>query len=269
VAIAKMNALPEFLTLYRGLAFEPGQAKPAIEKIRAEGLLPGYGQGWRYKPRNLRGKLTELLLKDQLNLNDVHEQIENKDFVCFADEYGARHYASKHWNSWGKTEGVVLNVRLPLNKVRIDPRDFLTPIFTLWFRTFTPVPYTETFLQECAIRYYYEGVLKGIFGPAIEKYFLRTLEVGDGNHRQAIGDLAAADPQVIAHFSGNTRLLQGRGNALFRSAYFADLPISPADIMSIERVEEETSPQNPEIKLTELRNGFHEYLAVEWAKRQG
>jgi hypothetical protein len=131
----------------------------------------------------------------------------------------AAYYALHHNFSAGRDDHpIAIEFTATIDDVYVDPRDFLCTAFQLWDR------------ESQRYREWQSQVLSDLFGRAILRYFAAACRSTNQAYRIAMCNLAALDPKVVeAHFA-NTKVIVGRYNTRFMSAFFVKAPVHSSRI---------------------------------------
>jgi hypothetical protein len=140
-------------------------------------LVRSLADKWRVAPGGIRKELEEL---ENLPLS----------YAC-GDLLGGSFYAQRGWGV-----PVVVEIEIPWETMRVDGRDFLFTVFTIWDR------------HGSSHRNRVRNTLATLFGPAILGYFDDAN--GDFDMRIGLCDLAIHDIDVIRCHYANDIELQGR-----------------------------------------------------------
>jgi hypothetical protein len=121
---------------------------------------------------------------------------------------------------------ITIEFTVPIDEVYVD---FLCAAFQLWDR------------ESESHREWQSEVLCGLFGSRILRYFAATCGSSNQAYRIAMCNLAAFDPGVVEGHITNTKVIAGRYNTRFTSAFFVKAPVPPNRIRRIytPRYEEE------------------------------
>lgn len=239
------------LILYRGLTVRPNDADMLKTSMLSKGFAYGENRQWSFECIDLRPKLDCLFEKPDLSLADTRPMVKIDDgnggfhselvggypVVCAcADELGASYYALRHNRneSEGVTHGLVIKFRVNLKDISIDGRDFL---YNSIFRDAK-----SSAQRDLACK---------LFGNRVGVYLDRAMQSQDFSYRIAMCDLAVQDDEVVLAHARNRKVIGGRYNTIFKSAFFVKVPIPPADVISVS----EASDQDftPQVTLDQFR----------------
>jgi hypothetical protein len=244
----------EKLRLYRGITVSEKEADSIIEDIKSNGLDHNTNQIWgSFVWKNLKNNLDILYQKEVLTRDDTEsasiwvktkngghrEYIEGDKSICFADKQGAKYYATKQNVTEELTVPLLITVDLELDNIAIDGRDFLYTVFGF----IDPNDSTKTKRQA--------EKLKLLFGYKMEKYIEKIIKHPKSD-RFAICDLAINDNEIIIEHSKNQKVIGGRYNTIFKSAFFGKVPIKPNSIIDIERITNVSDINHPDITLNDI-----------------
>ena len=218
------------VTLYRGIAVPGTQADVVIQGIRDRGLSRIDNAMYELQVPDIREQIAQLFSMQRLSTDQTRpsrwvtkddggsrELLNPIDVVCACGDFdGASYYASKHNKNRQNDYGIVVEMKVPLQDVWVDGRDFLYSIFQ------RGNPRHGQMLIEC-------------FGGGIVRYFEKGSGNTDHSYRVAMCDLAIQDPQVIAAHVGNKSVIHGRYGTEFCSAFLVRLPVRPDNIAKIYR----------------------------------
>lgn len=126
-----------------------------------------------------------------------------------------------------------------MKNIAIDGRDFLYTVFSF----IDPKDLTKTKRQV--------EKLKELFGNKIEHYVEKIIKHPNSD-KFAICDLAIVDNEIIIEHSKNQKIIGGRCNTTFKSAFFGKVPIQSNQIINIERLANDYSINHPEITLNDI-----------------
>jgi hypothetical protein len=206
--------------LFRGLSVEPVNVDRICSeiartgKLRAEhGMYSGHLMAdaalvrsraavWFQSPASIRDELTKITTMPLA-------------YAC-GDRAGSAFYARR-----GTGVPLVVEFEVPWESMRVDGRDFLYTVFTLWDRD------GASHLERV------REALATLFGKAILKYF----DQAKGTFKERIGhcDLAIHDMDVMRSHYSNSVEIEGRGQIRFHSSFqFLD-PVNPEKIRSISK----------------------------------
>lgn len=200
------------LELYRGInVIDP---ETVISDIRNHGFYKHFG--WAIRQNDIRHKINEYYLKDDLSTSLTRMKELNEDVVCACgDSTGASYYARVH-NRQNDGHPIVVKFNENIKNVFIDGKDFLYPVFQFGDENST-------------------SRLVDAYGESIAKYFDKAIRSDDQDYRVAMCDLACQDKEVIRSHYNNGFVLKGKSNTTFKSAFFIRLPISEKSIIGVEQ----------------------------------
>lgn len=224
----------KILSLYRGIAVPSARAGSVFSNISSRGLYGNEGK-WAFvvpDVARVRKQLDVLFTRPGLTREDLFQNTPFPGICACGSPIGAEYYAARHNYSPDKNDHpIVIEFDAPLDKVYVDPRDFLCTAFQFWDR------------DSVDQRAFQAGFLSELFGQRILRYFDSACRVTDQTHRIAMCNLAAFDPEVVlAHYS-NRKVIRGRYGTLFTSSFFVQGPVSPERISRLYTVEQYNPPR--------------------------
>jgi len=201
--------------LYRGIAVPSTRAEEVITTIAAHGIAGTEGT-WLFSIPDImeiRSRLDWLFDKPDLSRDDLFAICPFPGVCACGSESGALHYAMHHNVTAENSFSIVIEFVAPEDEVYVDPRDFLCTAFQLWDRH-------TAHRREAQAR-----VLAELFGPRIVRYFEAAVQSSDQRYRIGMCNLAAFDPEVLRGHYANSRIIGGRYNTRFTSAFFVKAPV--------------------------------------------
>lgn len=216
------------MRLFRGISVEPGMEQVTIDRIYAEGIVEPSPKA--HPRRRLSRPLADLLVDPQLS-QDMTRGEGDADHVTFAcgDPEGATFYAQRRTGY----APVIIEFDVDPSKVTVDGNDFLYTVFT---------------------RYKVAGVREALlaaFGPTIEQYF-DAASGCDAQKAFAICDLAVRDHNVVESHFANQKVIGGRYETQFRSAFMVAVPILPEQIIQVSCAKSNARHLSVDIHLSKL-----------------
>jgi hypothetical protein len=202
------------LKLYRGITVSEIEVESIIEDIKTNGLYQKENQQWRgFIWKNIKKEINKLYEKEDLTRADTSpvsiwignktkkayknwqeapnseeggyaQYIEGENSICFADNMGAKYYATQHNITKEKKIPLLITLDLEIDNIAIDGRDFLYSFFSC----IDPKDLRKTKRQT--------EKLKSIFGEKIEKY-VEKLIAHPKSEKFAICDLLTCDDEII------------------------------------------------------------------------
>jgi hypothetical protein len=224
------------MRFYRGITVPIRSVPAVVDKIRAQGLLPGDGN-WRVSAADLKERLEEIWREPKVTYAATKPTVGNPgpSWVCAsAEEQGARYYACRHNKSAKNDTPILISFDAEASDAVVDGRDFLYSAFQLSDATRA------------------RAVLERLFGPAILRYADRAWGCVDGDERIALCDLAVQDDAVVRAHAANKTLIAGRVGTRFRSAFLVRTPVPAARIADVRVVEDAYELPEPEVILGSL-----------------
>lgn len=204
------------LTLHRGLAVARGDAKRVIETIRTRGLAGTEGM-WRLPLPDIvemRTRLAALFAKPDLTRDDIFIRTPFDGICACGVPSDAAYYALQHnFSAETNDHPIVIDFTAPIDEVYVDPRDFLCTAFQLWDR------------ESQAHQERQSMMLQDLFGTAILRYFAAVCRSKNQTYRIAMCNLAALDPEVVEGHMVNRKMIGGRYNTRFSSAFIVKAPV--------------------------------------------
>lgn len=249
--------MEQTIDLYRGLTVETNEAKDVVREIRRHGVDFNDKMDWKgFYWKDLRSEHDNLLNKKDLNRDDTRpasEWIPDKRggrsvytegvrSVCFADEMGAKYYATKHNRTAEKTVPILIRASVNINNVAIDGRDFLYTVFGRLRK------------EDRSMIMDQEIILQKIFGQEVSKYIDKLYEHPDPDIN-SICDLMVINNKVIEAYSKNKIMIGGRWGTKFRSSFFVKAPISPRRIIDVKIINSEAYNPEPDVTLRDFYLG--------------
>jgi hypothetical protein len=211
----------QVLTLHRGFAVAGSESEKVIAKIRNGGLSGTEGR-WKFQIPDIsevRTRLETLFAKPDLTREDIFAARPFAGICACGTASGAAYYAIRHNVSPGEADhSIAIEFTAPMEQVYVDPRDFLCTAFQLWDR------------ESPAHQEWQAEVLADLFGSRILRYFSAACRSSDQTCRIAMCNLAAFDPAVVQGHFANTKVIAGRYNTRFSSAFFVKAPIGSSRI---------------------------------------
>jgi hypothetical protein len=236
------------LRLFRGITVPSATAQDVIRSIYADGLSGTEGDSKFQIPdiADVRQRLEFLFTKPDLRLNDFFALTPFPGICACGTHSGAAYYATRHNFSLDKNDySVAIEFTASIDDVYVDPRDFLCTAFQLWDQ------------QSVSNREWQAGVLRELFGPEIIRYFSSVCLSSEQSYRIAISNLASFDPDVVQSHYANKKVIAGRYNTRFSSAFLVRAPIEVARISRVYSPKEfELEPED--ISLSAFLNGSNE-----------
>lgn len=221
------------LKFYRGIAVEPAFAEETIKAIRDNGINGDEGR-WSFSIPDVidtRKCAKKIFSSDNPSIGDLFDSSLYKGICACGDEGGARYYSVRHNRTKEKTVPIVVSFIADTDRVYVDCRDFLCTIFQLWDRhTLERIKLQKKYLRE-------------LYGAAVIPYFDKSITTTDQKVRIAMGNLAAFDEKVVLSHYRNSRLIGGRHGTRFHSAFFIQAPVTAAEIISCEVVDDKCEDQ--------------------------
>lgn len=257
------------LKLYRGITVAENEVDLVIHDIKTNGLYQHENQQWGgFIWKNLKKEINTLYNKEDLTREDtspasvwigkktkkvyknwqeaptsengVHrEYIEGEKSICFADKMGGEYYATKHNVTREHTVPLLITVELELKDIAVDGRDFLYTVFG--FIDSKDLSKTKRQTEK----------LKVLFGSKIEYYLEKVIKHPE-SEKCAICDLAIVDNDIIIEHAKNQKIIGGRYNTTFRSAFFGKVPLLSSQIISVEKLSNNSIINHPEITLNDI-----------------
>lgn len=181
---------------------------------------------------DLKPSLAELR---QLPVEADIEAPEIAEWVCAADEKGAKYYACYHNRSDENDTPILITFDADVGSVIVDGRDFL---FTL-FQGGDP---------ERA-----RPVAQRLFGDAILHYLDCAWSTDDQLQRVAWCKLAVQDDGVVMSHTANRSVIGGRHNTRFCSAFMVRTPIEPTQVVEARQFDDNFEIPAVEISLDIIR----------------
>jgi hypothetical protein len=229
-------------TFYRGIAIPHDEAGRVTANILSNGLSGSEGH-WKYvlpDATDVRARRDTLLAKSQLTQAEIFARTPFNGCCACGSASGAVYYALHHNFSVKCNHPIVIEFRASLEHVCVDGRDFLYGAFQFWDRA----------SDKC--REWQSNVLCELFGSAILRYFDAVCRSTDQAYRVAIFDLATFDPEVVEAHYANTKIIAGRYNTRFASAFFVKTPVEASCINRLYVPHPQEVP-SPDITLDEFR----------------
>ena len=198
-------------TLFRGLSVEPDKVSQVCESIAYTGRMrseEGMYAGNMAEPNLVRSCAADWLRSP----GSVRKKLNGTEniplsYAC-GDLFGASFYAHRE-----KEVPVVIKFEVPWEMIRIDGRDFLYTVFTLWDREGT---------THCdRVR----DALSRLFGAGILSYFEQAY--GDFDRRIGLCDIAIHDLNVIRAHHANSIQIKGRYRTRYCSSFQFPATVSP------------------------------------------
>lgn len=221
------------LTLCRGIAVPSPHADAVVTGIRSKGLDGREGR-WRFvvpDVAKVRAELESLFARPSLMRDDFLGKAPSPGICACGDPAGAEYYAASHnFSSDENNCPLVIVFGVSVDRVYVDPRDFLCPAFQLWDRDSTALREAQAML------------LVRLFGPKIARYFESACSARDQTYRIAMCNLAAFDLDVVLAHHANQTVIRGRYRTTFSSAFFVQGPVSAGQIYRVYRVARYASP---------------------------
>jgi len=203
------------IILFRGINCLNASSKNAIIE---NGIDGAEGKMWEFYFRNMIKSLNEININDYSDSNELFPESNSRAFFACGDELSASYYACIHNNG---NIPLVIKFQTSLDKIYIDGRDFLYTVFQLW-----DMKSTNNF---DIVR----QSLMDLFGEAILKYFDLCKAEKDPKKRIIYCNYACHDNEVkLAHLT-NKKVIKGRYNTHFKSAFIIKAPISKEDILDV------------------------------------
>jgi hypothetical protein len=212
------------ITLHRGIAVARGGADRVAAIIQTDGLSGGEGRLRFQLPdiAEVRKRLDALFAKLDLTRADIFAATPFDGICACGTPLGAKYYALQHNFSAEKHDHpIVIEFTAPTDEVYVDPRDFLCTAFQLWDR------------ESRAFQLWQSEVLRNLFGQPIRRYFAAACQSTNQSYRIAMCNLAAFDPGVLEGHMANTKVIAGRYNTRFSSAFFVKAPVLPNRICRV------------------------------------
>ena len=204
------------VTLHRGIAVARGEAERVSATIRTEGLLGTEGKLGFIVPDivEVRSRLHTLFAKPDLTYDDIFAATPFDGICACGTPAGAAYYATRHnFSPEDADQPIAIEFTAPIDEVYVDSRDFLCAAFQFWDRE------SETH------REWQSKVLGDLFGASILRYFAAACRSPKQTYRIAMCNLAAFDPEVVESHIANRKVIAGRYNTRFSSAFFVKAPI--------------------------------------------
>lgn len=242
------------LRLYRGITVSDKETDSIIDDIKTNGLDQNEKQSWDgFIWKNLKKDIDALYQKEDLKRADTApaskwvktkdgghiEYIEGEKSICFADKTGAEYYAIKHNVTKCHTAPLLITVDIEIENIVIDGRDFLYTVFSL----LNPKDLAKTKRQS--------NKLKGLYGNKIE-YYIEKIIKHPNSEKNAICDLVIFDNEIIIEHYTNKKVIGGRFNTIFKSAFCGKVPILPNQIINVERLPNVGPSIHPDIILNDI-----------------
>jgi len=229
------------LTFYRGIAVESERLKKVLVTIRQFGISGDEGW-WKFelpdilKVRQQIQTLRKLKSGDDI-MNAIFADTPFSGVCACGDEIGSRYYALKHNRNRDKTEPLLIIFKAKIEKLYVDPRDFLCTAFQLWDSS----GHDQKDRQE--------QILSKLFGPQILSYFESASRTKDQSYRIAMCNLASFDPETVISHYHNRKVIGGRHGTRFCSAFFFKCPVQAMQIVDCVYLNEEAW-QEPDTYVT-------------------
>ena len=224
-------------TLFRGLSVDPADVDRVCSEIARTGKMraeEGMHSGSLMADPDLVRSRATAWLQSPASIRDELRRISAIPlaYAC-GDRAGSAFYARS-----GMGVPLVVEFEVPWESMRVDGRDFLYTVFTLWDRR------GDSHLG------FVREALAALFGKAILKYF----DQAKGAFDERIGhcDLAIHDMDVLrAHYS-NSIEIEGRYDTRFNSSFqFLDA-VNPLGIRNIIKSVPIASESSRRISLAKL-----------------
>lgn len=215
------------LRLKRGITIPFDKRAVTIDAIEQRGF-DGTEGSWTFvfpEIGQVRSRLEEHLSNPEVTWKQLLENsCEQMIFAC-GSKLGAEYYAASHNKNVDNGCALVIEFLHPIERVVVDVRDFLCTVMTLWDRH--SIKHFEKQLE----------VLQTLYGPSIGSYFEAIRKAEDPMRRIAICNFTAFDEQIIQAHHANTKVIAGRHNTIFNSAFGVTGPVLPNQIENIYEVE--------------------------------
>lgn len=211
-------------TMHRGIAVPRDSSVRITASILAGGMSGSEGR-WSFRLPDIvdvPGRLESLFGKAGLTRDDIFDSTPFNGLCACGTPSGAAYYALRHnFSAERDDHPLAIEFTADIDYVYVDPRDFLCTAFQLWDR------------ESDRHQVWQSGVLCGLFGSAIKRYFTSACRSTDQTYRIAMCNLAALDPGVVeAHFA-NAKVIAGRYGTRFCSAFFVRAPISSRHVTRV------------------------------------
>lgn len=210
------------MVFYRGIAIDRQNVQTVLASITQTGISGNEGH-WKFRVPDIlkvRRSIDSIisLPGDQI-LKAIFDETPFSGICACGDEIGGRYYALKHNRTSNKTEPLLIVFTASMDDVYVDPRDFVCTAFQLWDR--------EGDVKKDVQRL----MLRELYGPRVLRYFDKASNSTDQKFRIAMCNLAAFDPQVVLDHYKNKKLIGGRYETRFCSAFFIKCPIKAEQII--------------------------------------
>jgi len=227
------------LSLYRGIAVPSARVDAVVAAIESRGLRGDEGD-WKFQVPDVakvRADIEALFARPDLTIKDIFQSTPFLGICACGTSSGGEYYAAKHNFSTKNDYPLTIEFEAALDKIYVDPRDFLCTAFQLW--------------DSCSmnLRASQAALLSELFGPRILRYFESACQVRDQTHRIAMCNLAAFDPEVVSAHYANRKVIAGRYGTSFASAFFVQTPVPPERIRRLYTAER-NSPSVPDVSLS-------------------
>ena len=229
------------LTLFRGIAVPSARAAVDMQDLTLHGMDGKRGQS-EYSgpiPHNVREQIDELFARPNLRAEDFMKERAKWAIAACGSEIGGEYYAAKHNLYRDDDYPIVVEFQASLERIYVDSRDFLCPVIQGWD------------LNKYTKRDIVASHLEQLYGPAILRYFEAAAETKDTRRRIAMCNLACFDVDVILAHHKNRRVIGGRYDTRFESAFFVQAPIEASAISQVRTVSNFEEPR-PAVTLGDL-----------------
>jgi len=229
------------LTLYRGIAVKTGTEAKIENTIRNCGIEGTEGNlGFKIPDiLDVRAHLADLMMDSTLHTDKIFKFTPFNGICACGTPQGAEYYALHHNFSAGMTP-LLIEFNVTLDDMYVDCRDFMCPAFQLWDSRGTAGKAKQ------------EKIMVELFGSSVLPYFENATRTKEQSLRIALGNLAAFDAEVVkAHYS-NRKIIHGRQNTRFSSAFFVKAPVLASSIKSVTAPRRKNFP-DPDVSLDEFQ----------------
>jgi hypothetical protein len=216
------SQMVQVIRLYRGIAVPSMTTDETTSHIRQNGIRGDEGSFWRSLTPDvvsIRSQLDAMFEQGDLTVQDVFKNAELPAIGACGGPIGAMYYAARHNRSSANDLPIVIEFDAPLDRVWVDNRDFLCTVFQLWDYGVSPTRHSDVL-----------GVLIDLYGRGIERYFESASSDSEQDRRIVMCNLAAFDADVVLSHYRNQKVIRGRHNTHFESAFVVQCPIPPADV---------------------------------------